>query len=442
MKRKKKRWIWLPIGVVLFAVVSLCLCLARDVLGYYDSYQYVRLNYLYGDTQLVDADIQIEIDLTKEVKSQKVDGGLEIIWGHSGMFYDNGDDLMLYRVAPEIEWEKNYFITLAGKMEGDFQNCYTDFLVDEYQFYRKLHGGSGVGYITGVPIPGAKVIAGGKEYTPMLYSDSYYGYYRGPVATIGLFSDKDDYNNLIGQGVTKATLIIQKVYRTSYTMPSVKTVFDGRKKFNADDYFTPYWYGRNYSEPLNTVVAADSTGIAQEFYPDGTLSISSRVEVYKNFKGTFYITDIEPMITNFDELKEIFDYTYTCEVNQVSANDYAKLEDEFNEKGIPYSEFPYWNGIFGEMNPVQFPLCIDDFSDEIYFYIDLRGPFNNVGDWGLIDWTKDNWLDLYSGKEAEEPEKERLPFMIYGVRITTDKGEVIELADKKWLKVYEPDKVE
>ena len=164
--------------------------------------------------------------------------------------------------------------------------------------------------------------------------------------------------------------------------------------------------------------------------------------MYKNFKGTFYITDIEPMITNFDELKEIFDYTYTCEVNQVSANDYAKLEDEFNEKGIPYSEFPYWNGIFGEMNPVQFPLCIDDFSDEIYFYIDLRGPFNNVGDWGLIDWTKDNWLDLYSGKEAEEPEKERLPFMIYGVRITTDKGEVIELADKKWLKVYEPDKVE
>ena len=441
MKRKKKRWIWLPIGVVLFAVVSLCLCLARDVLGYYDSYQYVRLNYLYGDTQLVDADIQIEIDLTKEIRNKSTSGDLQIVWGRTQLFYNQGDYLQVYRVAPEIDWEKNYYLTLAGKMDGGFQNCYTDFLVDEYQYYDELHRGNYGGNVTGVPIPGAKVIAGGKEYTPMLYTDSYFGYYRGPVATIGLFSGEDDYNNLIDQGVTKATLLIQKVYRTSYTIPSVKTVFDGREKFDEDKYSTPS-DGLDHSTQFTTIVAADSTGIAQEFYPDGTLSISSRVEVYKNFKGTFYITDIEPMITNFDELKEIFDYTYTCEVNQVTANEYSKVNEEFIEKGIPYSEFPYWNGVFGEMNLVQLPLCVDDSSDEIYFYIDLRGPFNNVGDWGLIDWTKDNWLDLYSGKEAEEPEKERLPFMIYGVRITTDKGEVIELADKKWLKVYEPDKVE
>ena len=327
-------------------------------------------------------------------------------------------------------------------MEGDFQNCYTDFLVDEYQFYRKLHGGSGAGNISGVPIPGAKVIAGGKEYTPMLYSDSYYGYYRGPVATIGLFSGEDDYNNLIDQGVTKATLIIQKVYRTSYTMPSVKTVFDGREKFDADDYFVPRAAGRNYSEPFSMTISADSTGIAQELYPDGTLSISTHITVYKNYKGTFSITSVEPMITNFDELKEIFDYTLTMELDYINMNDYAALDEEYMEKKLDYSTFPYWNGWFNQLKPIQFPFYIDDSSDELHFYVDLRGPFNNVGDWGTIDWLKTSLLNLYSGKEAEKPEKERLPFMIYGVRITTDKGEVIELADKKWLKVYEPDKAE
>ena len=328
MKRKKKQWIWLSIGAVLFAVISLCLCLALDVLGYYDSYQYVRLNYLYDDTQLVDADIQIEIDLTKEIRNKNTSGDLQIVWGRTQLFYNQGDYLQVYRVAPEINWEKNYFLTLAGKMDGGFQNCYTDFLVDEYQYYDELHQGNYGGNVTGVPIASAKVIAGGKEYTPMLYTDSYFGYYRGPVATIGLFSGEDDYNNLIDQGVTKATLIIQKVYRTSYTIPSVKTVFDGREKFDEDKYSTPN-DGLDHFGPFTVVISADPVGIAQEFYSDGTMRIGTHIEVYKNYKDTFSITSVEPMITNFDQLEEIFDYAFICELDYITSEEESKLYEEY-----------------------------------------------------------------------------------------------------------------